>query len=351
MKTAIAHPSARLQTDEKIHLDSNIRLRDIINTLPREVFIKDSIKAWSGLIINLILVGLGWWGTAIAPWYCLPLLWLFTGSAFTGLFVIGHDCGHRSFANRKWINNLIGHLVFIPCIYPFHGWRIKHNIHHKYTNCLEIDNAWKAYSREEYNNFHPIEKWAYRGLRGKFWWLASAVHWAKLHFQWWTFAGKEREQVRFSALFVIAQMAIGFPLLIATTGLWGWVNYWLMPWLVFHFWMSTITLLHHTKTDIPFKPQSEWNEAEAQLMGTAHCQYPRWFEWMAHDINVHVPHHISTAIPWYNLRQAHASLEQNWGQYMTTNEFSLSSLWNITSVCHLYDEDKCYQPFTQKGKL
>ncbi|MBP0029050.1 fatty acid desaturase [Roseofilum sp. Guam] len=351
MKTAIAYPSARPQTDEKIHLDSNIRLRDIINTLPREVFSKDPVKAWSGLIINLILVGLGWWGTAIAPWYCLPLLWLFTGSAFTGLFVIGHDCGHRSFANRKWINNLIGHLVFIPCIYPFHGWRIKHNIHHKYTNCLEIDNAWKAYSREEYDSFHPIEKWAYRGLRGKFWWLASAVHWANLHFQWWTFAGKEREQVRFSALFVIAQMAIGFPLLIATTGLWGWVNYWLMPWLVFHFWMSTITLLHHTKTDIAFKPKSEWNEAEAQLMGTAHCQYPRWFEWMAHDINVHVPHHISTAIPWYNLRQAHASLEQNWGQYMTTNEFSLSSLWNITSVCHLYNEDKCYQPFTQKEEL
>jgi omega-6 fatty acid desaturase (delta-12 desaturase) len=143
-------------------------------------------------------------------------------------------------------------------------------------------------------------------------------------------------------------MAIGFPLLITTTGWWGLVNYWFMPWLVFHFWMSTITLLHHTKPDIPFKPQPQWNEAQAQLMGTAHCQYPPWFEWMAPDINVHVPHHISTAIPWYNLRQAHASLEQNWGEYMTTNEFSLSSLWEITRVCHLYDEEKCYQPFSQK---
>ncbi|MDJ1184760.1 fatty acid desaturase [Roseofilum casamattae] len=347
MTTAIPQPSVEGLVAEKPSLDPNLRLRDVLNTLPKEVFVKNSRKAWSAVAINLALVGLGWWALAIAPWYCLPFLWVFTGTAVTGLFVIAHDCGHRSFSNKTWVNDLVGHLVLIPCIYPFHSWRIKHNIHHKYTNHLEIDNAWKAYTQEEYDSFDAIERWAYRGLRGKFWWLASAVHWARLHFQWWNFEGKEREQVKFSSLFSIATIAIGAPILIATTGFWGLFSFWFMPWLVFHFWMSTFTLLHHTAPEIHFQPAETWNEVEAQLSGTLHCDYPRWVEWLTHDINVHVPHHVSTGIPWYNLRAAHASLQENWGEYINTNEFSLASLWNITSVCHLYDAEKGYRTFSK----
>ena len=37
-------------------------------------------------------------------------------------------------------------------------------------------------------------------------------------------------------------------------------------------------------------------------------------EFLCHDISVHVPHHVSSKIPWYNLRKAYASLKQNWGE-------------------------------------
>ncbi len=37
-------------------------------------------------------------------------------------------------------------------------------------------------------------------------------------------------------------------------------------------------------------------------------------EFLTHDISVHVPHHVSSKIPWYNLRLAHNSLKQNWGE-------------------------------------
>jgi len=39
------------------------------------------------------------------------------------------DCGHRSFAKQRWVNDLVGHL-FMLLIYPFHSWRILHNHHH-----------------------------------------------------------------------------------------------------------------------------------------------------------------------------------------------------------------------------
>ena len=37
-------------------------------------------------------------------------------------------------------------------------------------------------------------------------------------------------------------------------------------------------------------------------------------EFLTHDISVHVPHHVSSKIPWYNLRLAHNSLKKNWGE-------------------------------------
>ncbi len=328
-------------------LDENIRLRDILKTLPAEVFIKNPRKAWFKVILTVSMVALGWAALAVSPWYLLPILWAFTGTAMTGLFVIGHDCGHRSFSNSNWVNDFVGHAVFLPLFYPFHGWRILHNHHHKHTNKLDVDNAWDPFMPEFYETFSAFEKWGYRQLRGRFWWFASVVHRAKIHCDWTKFAGKEREQVRFSALVVIVAAIIAFPIAFATLGLWGVIKFWLLPWLVFHFWMSTFTLVHHTVPNIPFKKEAEWNEAEAQLCGTVHCDYPRWVEILCHDINVHIPHHVSTGIPSYNLRMAHQSLKENWGDYLCELRFSWPLMNEITTQCHLYHPETNYQSFRQ----
>jgi omega-6 fatty acid desaturase (delta-12 desaturase) len=323
----------------------SLRLKDILRTLPREVFVKNPRKAWQSVLISVLMVGLGYLGLVVAPWFLLPPLWIFTGTALTGFFVLGHDCGHRSFANRRWVNDLVGHLAFLPLIYPFHSWRLLHNHHHRHTNKLEEDNAWQPFMPEFYASSPRWLQWLYQLTRGRAWWIGSIAHWAVLHFNWTQFQGKQRSQVRFSALLVIGFAAIAFPLLLANTGIWGFVKFWLMPWMVYHFWMSTFTIVHHTAPDIPFAPPQEWNEAQAQLFGTVHCDYPRWVEFLCHDINVHVPHHISTAIPWYNLRTAHRILKENCGDALCESRFSWSLMKEITDQCHLYSADECYQSF------
>lgn len=328
-------------------LPRNLKIRDILKTLPKEVFIKDWRKAWFRVALTLLAVGLGYWGLAIAPWFLLPFLWFYTGTALTGCFVIGHDCGHRSFAQRKWVNNLVGHLMFLPLLYPFHSWRLLHNHHHKHTNKLGEDNAWEPFLPETYENASAAMKWFYRQLRGRFWWVASIAHWAVLHFNWQQFQGKARQQVQFSVLLVGLTAAIAFPVAIATLGFWGVVKFWLLPWLGYHFWMSTFTLVHHTAPYIPFRPVEQWHEAEAQLMGSVHCVYPQWIELLCHDINVHVPHHLSTAIPSYNLRLAHQALHAHWGEYLIECEFSWSLMQQITEQCHLYDLETGYQPIAK----
>ncbi|MBD2092180.1 fatty acid desaturase [Microcoleus sp. FACHB-1515] len=323
-------------------------LKQILRTLPKECFEKQPRKAWTAVAISLAMVSLGELAIAFSPWFLLPIAWLFTGTAATGLFVLAHDCGHRSFAKRRWVNDWVGHLLMLPLVYPFHSWRILHDFHHKHTNKLDIDNAWQPWQPDDYDQMNVLGRKGYAALRGRLWWIASIVHWVGLHFDLRNFAAKDRKKVAVSIAAVVTFAAIAFPLLLATTGLWGFVKFWLMPWLAYHFWMSTFTLVHHTDPDIAFEPIASWNAAQAQLMGTVHCNYPRWVEWLCHDISVHVPHHISTAIPSYNLWMAHRSLQQFWGAWMQPErQFSWKMMREIVDRCHLYDRDAVYRSFTQ----
>ncbi|KOP28212.1 fatty acid desaturase [Hapalosiphon sp. MRB220] len=322
---------------------ADFKLKDIIKSLPRECFLQNRRKAWTRLVINVLMVGLGYLCLTIAPWFLLPLVWIFTGTALTGFFVIAHDCGHRSFAKRRWLNDLVGHLLMMPLVYPFHSWRIKHNYHHAHTNKLEEDNAWHPIRPHVYEGWGKLLQLGFEGfMRNRLWWIGSILHWVNLHFNWTKFRAKDQSKVKLSIAVVVVFAAIAFPLIIANLGIWGFIKFWFIPWLVFHFWMSTFTLVHHTAPYIPFVEVTKWNAAIAQLSGTVHCDYPRWIEFLCHDINVHVPHHISTAIPSYNLRLAHRSLEENWGNYLSQCRFSVSLIKQITDQCHLYDPETGY---------
>jgi acyl-lipid omega-6 desaturase (Delta-12 desaturase) len=321
------------------------QLKDVIKSLPPECFQKNRRKAWSAVAISVVAVMVGYVAIAFSPWYLLPFAWFYTGTALTGFFVIGHDCGHRSFAKRRWVNDWVGHIMMLPLIYPFHSWRLLHDHHHLHTNKQGVDNAWHPWYVEDYNAENSVVKAFYQALRGKLWWMASIAHWIGIHFDLNNYASRDRKKAAFSNALVIGFAALLFPTLIATLGVWGLVKFWLLPWLGYHFWMSTFTLVHHTAPDIQFRPGETWDAFESQLAGTVHCDYPAWVERLCHDINVHVPHHISVAIPSYNLRLAHQSIKQTWGSKVIERKFNWQLMKTIVEHCHLYHPEKAYLPF------
>jgi len=343
--TVTADTFNRFDTQPISLSETDVTLREIVKSLPQDCFQKVPYKAWSTVVFSVAAATLGYVAVAYAPWFLLPIAWVFLGTALTGFFVIAHDCGHRSFSRRLWVNDWLGHILLLPLIYPFHCWRLLHDRHHLHTNKLYVDNAWQPWTLESYAESGPFMQGLYRSLRGPFWWTASIIHWAALHFNLAEFHERDRAKAKTSILTVLAFSAIFFPVLGWATGIWGIVKFWLMPWLVYHFWMSTFTLVHHAQEDIPFHPADQWHEAEAQLAGTLHCDYPRWVEVLCHDINVHVPHHISVAIPSYNLRLAYQSLQQNWGPYLREHRFSVSLMRQILSRCRLYDPKTGYRDF------
>lgn len=337
-----AQTSVVLEASSKL---ADLKLSDVIRTIPKSCFEKDWRKAWGAVVLTLVAVVAGYTTIVFSPWYLLPFAWFFTGTAMTGLFVIGHDCGHRSFAKQRWVNNWVGHIVMMPLIYPFHCWRILHDHHHVHTNKLDVDNAWGPWTVELFQSAPTFLHHLYRAMRGPLWWLASIAHWASLHFSVNHFAPRDRRAVKVSIGVVVVFAAIFFPTMYFTVGLWGIVKFWLMPWLGYHFWMSTFTLVHHTIPEIRFYPESAWSPVPSQLAGTVHCAYPKWVEILCHDINVHVPHHISVAIPSYNLQQAHKSLMDNWGEHIYVRRFNWALITQIVGQCHLYDEQTAYRSF------
>jgi acyl-lipid omega-6 desaturase (Delta-12 desaturase) len=314
--------------------------------MPQEVFELNPLRAWSAVAISIVSMASCLYLISISPWWALPFAWALAGTAFTGWFVVGHDCGHRSFSKNKLLEDIVGTIMFAPLIYPFDPWRIKHNQHHAHTNKLEEDTAWHPIRKEEMAKWNPTAAAIYKTFLGsplKLW--ASVGHWAAWHFDLNKYSDAQKPRVIISLAAVAAFAFIALPTLVYYTGWTGLVKFWLMPWLGYHFWMSTFTVIHHTAPHIPFKPASTWNAAQAQLAGTVHCDFPGWVEFLTHDISVHVPHHVNAKIPWYNLRKATDSLRANWGEYMTECDFNWRMVKTICTELHVYDEEKNYVPF------
>uniref|UniRef100_A0A0E0ICI7 Fatty acid desaturase domain-containing protein n=1 Tax=Oryza nivara TaxID=4536 RepID=A0A0E0ICI7_ORYNI len=324
-------------------LPDNVTLKDVMDSLPKEVFEIDDLKSWTSVLISVTSYALGIFLISKAPWYLLPLAWAWTGTAVTGFFVIGHDCAHKSFSRNKLVEDIVGTLAFLPLIYPYEPWRFKHDRHHAKTNMLIEDTAWQPVFSKEFRTNSLLRKamiFAYGPIRP---WM-SIAHWLIWHFDLKKFRPNELPRVKISLASVLAFMAIGWPLIILKSGIAGWFKFWFMPWMQY---MSTFTMVHHTAPHIPFKTSEEWNAAQAQLNGTVHCDYPRWIEILCHDINVHVPHHISPRIPSYNLRAAYDSIKQNWGKYINEASWNWRLMKTILTKCHVYDKDRYYVPFDE----
>jgi len=331
-------------------LPSDVTLSQILDTLPKQVFEKSNVKGVLAIMRTLVFTALGLYFVHLSPWYLLPFGWIFAGTAACGLFVIGHDCGHRSLFPSVFVNDVVGTLTLTLLVYPYHPWRIQHNFHHANTNKLHVDNAWQPTDPVTFKNHNIIIRGALRLVKGPLWFVGSIGHLVMEHFDVSSFSPKQQPCVRQSLYAVGIFAATLFPVMYKFLGMAGILRYYIVPWLVFHFWMSTFTLVHHTLPHIPFKEEKEWSLVESRFTTTVHCSYPFWVEYLCHDINVHIPHHLTTTIPSYNLKRAHFILKQNWSKHMHEVQFSWELMHDIATRCHMFHDENYYQTFSHFWK-
>ena len=76
------------------------------------------------------------YGVDRGVWMTLPLA-LPAAALLVRLFMIQHDCGHRSFFTSRGANDLLGRMLGILTLTPYTFWRKSHAIHHATSGNLD----------------------------------------------------------------------------------------------------------------------------------------------------------------------------------------------------------------------
>lgn len=255
-------------------------------------------------------------------------LWLFTGWSFTTLYALGHECGHGAFSRKRWVNCAVGHLCLSPLFTSYEGWRIGHNHHHAHTLKQDLgpDQSETGRHRSELSRFvHRVLANVGFGspiMIGLGRWLPNASK---------RISDRARRRLAVSSLLTILTTGTITVLLFAYGGAWAVFLHYLAPMMVGGATGAFLTLLHHTPPAALYRDQPPGASFGEPIASTFEARFPRFLEWMWLDINVHLPHHVSPGIPWYNLRRASAAIRAAHPDCHPRYAFSLRHLLRISA--------------------
>ncbi|MDE0801832.1 MAG: fatty acid desaturase [Acidimicrobiales bacterium] len=344
-------------TDQSV-VEAPTTLRDVRLAIPAELRRPDHgraagvIAVVAAQVVVAVSVAAAVWATGW--WLLAPISWLVSSIAMCALVVLGHDCGHGSLLRSRNAMDALGHVTMSIVGYPYWGWKYSHDAHHRHTNQLGkgegiyFDNAWNPELVDVYADLDGGRRMIYRACR-TFPPLGSLLHmlaycWPPTRFR----AGRQRRRVTFSVVIAAATavsivaglwLGLGSPLAV--------LHFWVIPAVGFHAWMALYTYLHHTADDVTFHEADEWNPFRAQVEGTVNVFAPRWVSALHLNIDVHVPHHVSTNVPSYHLRAANAALANSeWGPHLRERRLTVGYLHAQVARCRLWSiRDSGYERF------
>tara|TARA_B100001939_G_scaffold329880_1_gene326505 strand:- start:6331 stop:7380 length:1050 start_codon:yes stop_codon:yes gene_type:complete len=257
---------------------------------------------WTGMML-----------TVDQAYYITLLMAVPTAAFIVRLFIIQHDCGHRSYFRSRRLNDLVGNLIGIITLTPHAYWRRAHNIHHATCGNLEqrgigdVDVLTVA----EYRTLSFWKRLAYRIYRAPAIMLGIGPV--------YLFVIKYRlplDLIRRHPKLFISVMGTNFGIAGVLTAL-G-VSFGFMNVMMVHapvvFLSSAIGVwlfyIQHQFEQTYWKMEGDWNFHEASVMASSYYDLPQPLRWFSGDIGIHHIHHLSCRIPNYRLRAGLAEIPE-----------------------------------------
>jgi len=291
-------------------------------------------------------------------WMCY---WAVQGCVMTGLWVIGHECGHGGFSDSGSLNDLVGLLVHSYLLVPFFSWKTSHRRHHSNTNNLDRDEVFVPamesalsadYGRNaEHEHEHNFVVMILASLKRSFhivimltlgWPLylslnTTSHNYGKRFFPPNHFfptspiftSPRERREVVISDVMLLVVLgalyktgiASGFTYLFYAYG---------VPLLITNLFLVLITFLQHTDVAVPHYTGSEWDWLRGAL-ATVDRDYGffKILNHVFHHINdTHVVHHLFSDMPFYNAEEATQAVKPLLGAYYRYDSTPIvTALW------------------------
>lgn len=251
-----------------------------------------------------------WWGMLwlLAYSYAFSLcLAPLTAGFLVRLFILQHDCGHRSFFRSRRANDKVGSLLSVLTFTPYHTWRREHAVHHATSGDLDrrgLGGEIGTMTVGEYLQASRLRRFGYRLYRNP---LVLLLIGPVFHFvvrQRFTLGvprtwKKERASVHLTNLAIL-----GLALLMSW--LVGWQTLLLIqgPVIViassFGVWMFYV---QHQYEEAYWQSHADWDYVAAALAGSSYYRLPSVLQWFTANIGLHHLHHLDSRIPNYRLPQ------------------------------------------------
>jgi omega-3 fatty acid desaturase (delta-15 desaturase) len=333
---APADPSKRTK-------DLPFTLQDVREAIPAHCFKSSTWRSMAYAIGDILIVaGLFALAAYVDSWWFYPIFWVAQGTMFWALFVIGHDCGHRSFSPYMWLNNLVGHITHSFILVPFHGWRISHRTHHANTGNIDTDESWYPIPEAKYDEMG----WPEKLVRFNLLLLAYPVYLFKRspgrkgsHFLPSSdlFRESEKWDVITSTIWWSA-MVTGLVIFGFQFGFVSLFKFYLVPYVIFVIWLDLVTYLHHTVEDMPWYRGKDWYFLKGALSTIDHDY--GFINPIHHNIGTHVAHHIFLTIPHYHLIEATEAIKPVLGDFYRVSKQPIwKTFMNSVKTCHYIDNE------------
>jgi omega-6 fatty acid desaturase (delta-12 desaturase) len=259
----------------------------------------------NSVIPYLALWGLMIWTLHISYWITLALAVVAAGF-LVRVFIIFHDCGHGSFFRSRRANRLMEFVTGVLTFTPYGQWRYKHALHHSTSGDLDRrgpGDIWTL-TLQEYLEASRWKRLAYRLARNPFVLFALAplyVFLVENRIPSRAVGKRERRGVYWTngallAIAALTSLGIGIKaylliqipvmMIAATAGVW-------------------LFYVQHQFENVQWKRRKDWDYAEAALLGSSFYKLPKVLQWFTGNIGFHHIHHLSPAIPNYNLEKCH----------------------------------------------
>lgn len=316
---------------------SDLTLKQIRSVIPAQCFEVSGRRSGMTFLRIIALLSLClYFESRTENLLVLSLLWLIHGQIIVGLFVLGHDCGHNTFAKTKWLNNLFGYICMSPLGNGLMTWKLTHDHHHAHTQKRgqEVDWSKRLLTKEEFSETRSfVTKLGYQLPFGIFFWVFhNAIHrgFNKTAILNRELSPKEARAVSLSNLIMLLSMTSLYAILWYKFGFFAMWKYHGIPATIAMITGYYLLIIQHANEQSHWYDEDSWTPVKGQMSSTFDVRFPRILEWLWLDINIHVPHHVSPNIPWYHLREAGAAIKKNFPHLYNERRFSFKEIsWMI----------------------
>ncbi len=236
------------------------------------------------------------------------LVAILNGFILGRIFIIQHDCGHSSFTRSRIANDIIGTVCSVCTLIPYKYWAKNHSFHHAHNGQLEFTDIGdiECLTTETYAALSWKQKLWYRIYRNPFYLFTIGgfiyvVIYNRFAFLNTDYFKKVRKNVALSnVLFLVLYAGLAYLLSPGRFLVVQFINL-----LFFGTYALWFFYIQHQYEHVYKSGKENWDYVVAAMKGSTYYKLPWIGHWLTGNIGYHHIHHLSPAIPNYNLARVH----------------------------------------------